>query len=97
MGTLAPGRQADLIVVETNQPHLTPLYDPYSHLVYAARSADVRHAMVAGRWLMQDRRLITLDWAVIAGRARAYARNSRPLAPRPKGALDSDGNIRENW
>ena len=31
-------KQADLIVVDINQPHLTPLYDPYSHLVYAARS-----------------------------------------------------------
>lgn len=75
VGTLTPGKQADLIVVDVNQAHLTPLYDPYSHLVYAARSADVRHVMVAGRWLLQDRRLLTLDWGSIASRARDYARD----------------------
>ncbi|MFZ2089333.1 MAG: amidohydrolase, partial [Desulfobaccales bacterium] len=45
VGTLSPGKQADLIVVDLNQPHLTPVYDPCSHLVYAARSADVRQVM----------------------------------------------------
>jgi 5-methylthioadenosine/S-adenosylhomocysteine deaminase len=73
VGTLASGKQADLIVVDLNQAHLTPLYDPFSHLVYAARSADVRHVMVAGRWLLQDQRLLTLDWQSIASRARGYA------------------------
>jgi 5-methylthioadenosine/S-adenosylhomocysteine deaminase len=72
-GTLAPGKQADLIVVDLNQAHLTPCYDLYSHLVYAARSADVRQVMVAGRWLYRDRRFLTLDWGDIASRARQYA------------------------
>ena len=75
VGTLSPGKQADLIVVDLNQPHLTPMYDPYSHLIYAARSADVRHVMVAGRWLLQDRRLVTLDWPDLAARARDYAQD----------------------
>jgi 5-methylthioadenosine/S-adenosylhomocysteine deaminase len=75
VGTLSPGKQADLIVVDVNQAHLTPLYDPYSHLIYAARSADVTHVMVAGRWLLQDRRLVTLDWEDLASRARDYARD----------------------
>jgi 5-methylthioadenosine/S-adenosylhomocysteine deaminase len=73
--------------VDTNQPHLTPLYDPFSHLVYAARSADVRHVMVAGRWLLKDRRLVTLNWGDIAGRADTYARElatfSAAFQPRP--------------
>ncbi|MGQ9688927.1 MAG: amidohydrolase [Desulfobaccales bacterium] len=73
VGTLTPGKQADLVVIEVSRAHLTPLYDPYSHLVYAARSTDVRHVMVAGRWLMQDRRLLTLDWPALAARARHYA------------------------
>lgn len=75
IGTLTPGKEADLIVVELNQPHLTPLYDPYSHLVYAARASDVQQVMVAGRWLMQDRRLLTLDWPEIAGRIRTGSRD----------------------
>ena len=43
VGALAPGLKADLVVLDLDQPHLTPLYDPYSHLVYAAtggRRAD---------------------------------------------------------
>jgi 5-methylthioadenosine/S-adenosylhomocysteine deaminase len=75
VGTLSPGKQADLIVVDLNQAHLTPLYDPYSHLVYAARSADVCHVMVAGSWLLRDRRFLTLDWRDLASRARDNARN----------------------
>jgi 5-methylthioadenosine/S-adenosylhomocysteine deaminase len=70
-GTLAPGRAADLIVVDVDQPHLTPLYDPYSHLAYAARAADVRYVMVGGRWLLWDRRLTTLDWPTLAAEIRA--------------------------
>lgn len=66
IGTLTPGKDADLIVVELDRPHLTPLYDPFSNLVYAVRAADVRHVMVAGRWLMKDRHLLTLDWPEIA-------------------------------
>jgi 5-methylthioadenosine/S-adenosylhomocysteine deaminase len=73
VGTLTPGKQADLIVVDLDRAHLTPLYDPCSHLVYAARSFDVRHVMVAGRWLLKDRRLLTLDWPDLASRARSYA------------------------
>jgi 5-methylthioadenosine/S-adenosylhomocysteine deaminase len=63
-----------LTVLDLNQPHLTPLFDPYSHLVYAARAADVRHVMVAGRWLLLDRQLTTLNWPEIAGRIRAGSR-----------------------
>jgi 5-methylthioadenosine/S-adenosylhomocysteine deaminase len=74
-GTLTPGKAADLIVVATNQPHLTPLYDPYSHLVYAARAADVQHVMVDGRWLLTDRRFTTLDWPALAARAQDYRRD----------------------
>jgi 5-methylthioadenosine/S-adenosylhomocysteine deaminase len=80
VGTLTPGKQADLIVVDLSQPHLTPLYDPFSHLVYAARHADVRHVMVAGRWLMKDRCLLSLNWQEIASRARAYARDLAAFA-----------------
>ncbi|RJR32651.1 MAG: amidohydrolase [Deltaproteobacteria bacterium] len=73
-GTLTPGKAADLVVLDLNQPHLTPLFDPYSHLVYAARAADVRQVMAAGRWLLSDRQLTTLDWPEIAGRIRAGSR-----------------------
>ena len=40
IGSLEPGKEADLIVIDTRQPHLTPLYHPASHLVYSARGGD---------------------------------------------------------
>ena len=73
-GSLTPGKEADLIVVDLHQPHLTPLYDPYSHLVYAAGAGDVRHVMVQGRWLLQDRQLMTLDWEDIKEQTRRWSR-----------------------
>ena len=60
-GKLAPGYKADLIVLDLNQPHLTPLYNPISHLIYSASGADVVHSVVNGRVLMKDRELETLD------------------------------------
>lgn len=75
VGTLTPGKEADLVVVDLDQPHLTPLFEPYSHLVYAARSSDVRHVMVAGCWRLRDRRLVTLDWPAIATRVQDLALN----------------------
>ncbi len=77
VGTLTPGKEADLIMVDLNQPHLTPMFDPYSHLVYAARAADVRHVMVAGRWLLKDGELLTIPWPEVAERIH---RESRDLA-----------------
>lgn len=74
-GTLTPGNAADLIVVPVDSPHLTPLYDPHSHLVYAARAADVLHVMVAGRWLLFNRQFTTLDWSALARRARLLSQD----------------------
>lgn len=55
------GKKADLIVLNMDQPHLTPLYNIPSHLVYAARGADVLHSVIGGRLVMENRRLLTLD------------------------------------
>jgi 5-methylthioadenosine/S-adenosylhomocysteine deaminase len=77
IGTLTPGKAADLVVVDLHQPHLTPLFDPFSHLVYAARPHDVLHVMAAGRWLLQNRQFTTLDWPAIRSQVQA---DSRTLA-----------------
>jgi len=74
IGTLTPGKEADLIVVDIQQPHLTPLFDPFSHLVYAVRAADVSHVMVGGRWLLKDRQFTTLNWEAIVGRIHSEGR-----------------------
>ncbi len=61
IGSLKPGNKADLIVVDLNQPHLTPIYNVVSHLVYAASGADVIHSVINGRMVMKDKTLLTLD------------------------------------
>jgi 5-methylthioadenosine/S-adenosylhomocysteine deaminase len=61
IGSLEPGKKADLIVLDMNQPHLTPLYNIPSHMVYAARGADVIHSVINGKVVMQNRELKTLD------------------------------------
>jgi len=73
VGTLEPGKMADLIVVDFHRPHLTPVYDPVSHLVYSARGSDVRDLMVNGRFVVRDGRLTTIDLESIMDRARELA------------------------
>lgn len=61
IGSIEAGKQADIIVVDMNQPHLTPIYNPYSQLVYAARGADVKTSIINGKIIMEERRLQTID------------------------------------
>jgi len=77
-GSLTPGKWADLIVVDFKKPHLTPLYEPMSHLVYAARGADVRHSIIHGRLVMEDRKLLTFDVKEVMDHVRTLARVIRP-------------------
>jgi 5-methylthioadenosine/S-adenosylhomocysteine deaminase len=61
LGVLAAGRLADLIAVDLQQPHLQPVHDVISNLVYCARGNDVSLTIVDGRILMEDRRVLSLD------------------------------------
>lgn len=61
IGSLEPGKLADLILVDLDQPHLAPLHDPVSVLVYNASGRDVTHVMVGGRFLVEGRRLLTAN------------------------------------
>ena len=60
-GALEPGKLADIIVVDTNRPHLTPMYNPLSHIVYAARGSDVCNSIIHGKLVMENRQLLTID------------------------------------
>lgn len=74
IGALTPGREADFIVIDGDQPHLVPLYNPYSQLVYAAGGGDVKTVVIAGRLVVQDRQLLTFDLDETLARVREYAR-----------------------
>jgi 5-methylthioadenosine/S-adenosylhomocysteine deaminase len=74
-GRIAPGAAADLAVVDLGAAHLTPVHDPVSQLVYAARGSDVRHTVCDGQVLMRDREVLTLDAESIRERAAVAARD----------------------
>ena len=61
VGSIEPGKKADLIIVDTRAPHLIPARDPISTLVYAAHSSDVRDVLIDGRLLVKNRRLTELS------------------------------------
>ena len=73
IGSLEVGKKADLIVIDTRQPHLVPMYHPVSHVVYAARGSDVTTVVVDGRLLVHDRQPLHLDLGPIMERVNALA------------------------
>jgi 5-methylthioadenosine/S-adenosylhomocysteine deaminase len=73
LGSLEPGKKADLITIDLNQPHLTPMYEPCSHLVYAARGADVRDVIVDGRIVVRRGELVDIDEQEVMGKVREIA------------------------
>jgi 5-methylthioadenosine/S-adenosylhomocysteine deaminase len=77
VGSLEPGKRADLIVVSMDSARQTPMYDPISHLVYTTRGDDVRTTIVHGKVLMQDRKMLTLDQPSVLSEARAWAEKVR--------------------
>jgi 5-methylthioadenosine/S-adenosylhomocysteine deaminase len=74
IGSLETGKKADVIVLELNRPHLQPVYNPVSHLVYSATGADVRDVIIDGKLVMKNRRLLTLDEEEILKRAKEWGR-----------------------
>ncbi|MCU7922383.1 MAG: amidohydrolase family protein, partial [Candidatus Thiodiazotropha sp. (ex Dulcina madagascariensis)] len=68
-GSLEPGKSADMIAVDLNRVHTQPVYHPISQLVYAAGREQVTHVWVAGRLLVNDGALTTLDVAQLNARA----------------------------
>jgi cytosine/adenosine deaminase-related metal-dependent hydrolase len=61
IGSLEAGKLADIIVVDTKAPNMVPVYNPYSALVYSANSANVKHTIVDGKIIMQDRNMLTVN------------------------------------
>jgi 5-methylthioadenosine/S-adenosylhomocysteine deaminase len=77
IGSLEPGKRADVLVVGMRRARQTPLYDPVSHLVYVTRGDDVETTIVNGRVLMERGRVLTLDEAAVLREARQMAEEVR--------------------
>ncbi len=73
IGSLETGKQADIVIVDTNKPHLVPMYHPESHIVYSANGSDVRDVMVAGNILVRNGKLLAMDVDEIIDRVNKIA------------------------
>ena len=86
IGSIVPGKWADIILVDMNKPHLTPLYNPFSQLAYAASAADVTTSIIGGRVVMRDRRLLTMDLGPVMAEAHRIAAELKEAGyHRPRG------------
>lgn len=88
IGSLEVGKLADIIVIDTKAPNMVPVYNPYSALVYSANSGNVRHAIVDGKLIMQERQINTVNEEQIRQEALAFTDIVR------KTVLDSGEEIR---
>lgn len=73
LGSLEAGKLADIIVVDTKSPNMVPMYSPYAALVYGANASNVRHSIVDGSLLMEDRKVLTVDESAIVKEALQFA------------------------
>ena len=73
IGSLEPGKRADLVIVSMRTARQTPMYDPLSHLVYVTRGDDVQTVVVNGKMVMRNRKVLTLDESAVIDEARGWA------------------------
>ncbi len=84
IGSLEPGKRADVVIVDGDAPNLVPRYDPYSHLAYAARGDNVRATIVEGAVLFLDGDFLTLDVEATLAAAREQANRVREAVGLPQ-------------
>jgi 5-methylthioadenosine/S-adenosylhomocysteine deaminase len=72
-GSLEIGKKADIIIIDTRKPHLVPVYNPVSHIVYSAKGSDVQDVIVDGKVLLKNRKLMTVDMEDILGKVADIA------------------------
>ena len=77
VGSLEKGKIADVISINLAKPHLTPIYNIYSHIVYAAMASDVDFVMVNGKIVINNGRLLTADETEILFKAQQWCEKIR--------------------
>jgi len=85
IGSLEAGKLADIIVISTRAPNMTPLYDVYAGLVYSAYPTDVRHSIIHGEIIMRDRTVLKIDEEAVIRKVRSYTQGVEKFI-RQKGA-----------
>jgi 5-methylthioadenosine/S-adenosylhomocysteine deaminase len=72
IGSLQPGKKADWVLLDLNQPNSVPMYDAYAQVAYASKASDIDIVIIAGRVVMQHRKLLTVDEQAAIEKAREY-------------------------
>jgi 5-methylthioadenosine/S-adenosylhomocysteine deaminase len=72
IGSLEPGKKADLILISLDEPNAVPMYDIYAQLAYALKASDVETVIIGGRVVMRDRKLLTVNEEEAMAKAREY-------------------------
>jgi 5-methylthioadenosine/S-adenosylhomocysteine deaminase len=72
IGSIEKGKIADIVTINLKKPHLTPMYDVYSHIVYAAMASDVDTVMVNGKVVVNNSKLCNGDEEKILAKAKEW-------------------------
>jgi 5-methylthioadenosine/S-adenosylhomocysteine deaminase len=75
IGSLELGKKADLIVISLDEPNAVPMYDIYAQIAYALKGTDVETVVIAGRIVLRDRKLLTVNEEEAMARARQYKKS----------------------
>ena len=92
LGSLEAGKKADLIILNWSQPHLTPVYNYYSHLVYSACGHDVQTVIIDGKIVMHNQKILTVDEKEVLATAKKIGEKIKSSSPH----LSGGGKIRRS-
>jgi 5-methylthioadenosine/S-adenosylhomocysteine deaminase len=75
IGSLEPGKKADLILIGLDEPNAVPMYDIYAQLAYALKGSDVETVVIGGHIVMRDKKLLTVNEEEAMAKARQYKKS----------------------
>jgi 5-methylthioadenosine/S-adenosylhomocysteine deaminase len=74
IGSIEVGKKADVIIIDMDKPHLIPLYNFYSHIVFSMNGSEVDSVIIDGKLVMENRQLLTMDIEKIKNEARELSK-----------------------
>ena len=75
IGSLEPGKKADMILISLTKPHAVPMYEIYAQIAYSLKGSDVATVIIGGKVVMQDHLLLTVDENRAIEKAREYGKS----------------------